>query len=382
MGPTVTDKMLRKERTREHRIALLVPSMRGGGAERAMLGLATGFSERGIPVDLVLVKAEGEYLSQLPERVRLVNLDSNRTAGSILKLVRYLRLEQPASLLSTLAQTNVVALLAKLMLGKHLHVVTRMENTFSEMFDDGSFKQRQTLRLLKMLLPTADGIAAISQGVADDLCKLIPVACHKVMTIYSPVVWPNHSNKAAAPVEHPWFDNGSVPVVLAAGRLTSVKDHATLLRAFARVLCSRPARLLILGVGPERENLLKLADHLGLSQCVDLPGFDPNPFVYMSRSRVFVLPSKYEGFGNVLPEAMACGTPVVSTDCRSGPREILEDGRWGRLVPVGDWHAMAEAILDTLDNPIPSDQLISRASDFSSDASIDRYLEVLTGSSN
>ena len=171
-------------------------------------------------------------------------------------------------------------------------------------------------------------------------------------------------------------------MVLAAGRLTSVKDHATLLRAFARVLCSRPARLLILGVGPERENLLKLADHLGLSQCVDLPGFDPNPFAYMSRSRVFVLPSRYEGFGNVLPEAMACGTPVVSTDCRSGPREILEDGKWGRLVPVGDWRAMAEAILDTLDNPIPSDQLIFRASAFSSDASIDRYLEVLTGNSN
>ena len=127
---------------------------------------------------------------------------------------------------------------------------------------------------------------------------------------------------------------------------------------------------------------MNLATSLGISEQVDLPGFEDNPFAYMSRSAVFALSSRYEGFPNVLVQAMACGTPVVSTDCRSGPREILEDGKWGHLVPVGDWRAMAEAIIDTLDNPTPSDQLIARASDFSADASIDRYLEVLTGSPN
>ena len=161
-----------------------------------------------------------------------------------------------------------------------------------------------------------------------------------------------------------------------------MKDQATLLRAFAGVIRSRPARLVVLGVGPEREKLLELAKSLNVSQLMDLPGFEVNPFAYMSKSKVFVLSSRYEGFPNVLVQAMACGTPVVSTDCRSGPREILEDGRWGHLVPVGDWRTMSEAILGTLDNPVPSDRLIARASDFSADASIDLYLEVLTGSPN
>ena len=184
------------------RVSLLVPSMRGGGAERAMLGLATGFSERGIPVDLVLVKAEGEYLSQLPERVRLVNLDSNRTAGSVLKLVRYLRRERPGVLLSTLAHASVVALFARLILLGRLRTVVRMENTFSEMFEKGTIKQRLTLRILRLLLPTADGVVAVSQGVADDLHGLNPDISRKVVAIYNPVVLPEIADLAAAPVSH------------------------------------------------------------------------------------------------------------------------------------------------------------------------------------
>ena len=379
-GAPVTDLQMEQERTFQYRVSLFVPSLRGGGAERAMLALAAGFADRGAQVDLVVVRAEGEFLSEVPEGVRLINLNSSRTAASFLKLVRYLLRERPSVLLSTLAHANVVALAAKLMLQWRLRVVVRMEITFSEMFVNGQFKQRQTLRLLKLMLPAADGIVAISEGVADDLRELVPVASHKVMTIYSPVVLPDHIEKAAAPVQHPWLLGGGAPVVLSAGRLTTVKDHATLLRAFAEVIRSRPARLVILGVGPERDNLLGLAQRLKVSRYVDFPGFEINPFSYMSRSKVFVLSSRFEGFANVLPEAMACGTPVVSTDCRSGPREILEHGKWGRLVPVGDWRTMAEAILETLDSPVPSERLIARASDFSADASIDRYLEVLTGS--
>ncbi len=367
--------------TREH-IALYLPSLAGGGAQRSMLGLAIGLVDRGIPTDLVLVRAEGEYLNEVPSDVRLIDLHSRRTATSFPRLVRYIRREQPTAMLSTLAHASVFALTSKLTFRGRLRVVARMENTFTEAFENGSFKQRQTLRLLKLLLPAADRIVGISHGVADDLRELVPAAKHKILSIYSPVVWPDHAEKAAAPVDHPWFDAGTVPVLLSAGRLTTVKDHATLVRAFAEVLNSRPARLVILGVGPERENLLDLAKRLEVAQHVDLAGFKSNPFAYMSKSKVFVLSSRYEGFGNVLPEAMACGTPVVSTDCRSGPSEILEDGKWGYLVPVGDWSAMAEAIIDTLDNPLPPDQLIDRASDFSADASIDRYLEVLTGSPN
>ena len=362
-------------------IALFVPSLHGGGAERVILDIATELANRAIPVHLVLVKAEGHYRDLVQEGVRVIDLDSHRTAASLLKLVRYVRRERPTALLSTLAHANVVALLAKLLIGGRLRVVARIENTFSEMFDSGGFKQRQTLRLLKLMLPLADGIVAVSQGVAEDLRRAIPSVSQKVTTIYNPVL-PNQVRQATAPVEHPWFDDDGPPVILSAGRLTAVKDHATLLKAFAEVLTFRQARLVILGEGPERENLLMLATCLNVSQHVELPGFKINPFAYMSKAKVFVLPSRYEGFPNVLAQAIACGTPVVSTDCRSGPREILEDGKWGHLVPVGDWSAMAEAILDTLDNPIPPDRLISRASDFSADASIDRYVELLTGSPN
>ena len=274
----------------------------------------------------------------------------------------------------------MIALVAKLLLRGRLRVVTRIANTFSEEFATGSFKHRQALRLLKALFPVADGIVAVSQGVADDLIERNPNISSKVTTIYNPVVRPQIVEQSQTPAEHVWFSHGVAPVVLSVGRLATAKDHVTLLKAFALVLLRRRVRLVILGDGPERETLLELAERLQLSEHVYLPGFKVNPFTYMSKAGVFVLSSRYEGFPNVLVQAMACGTPVVSTDCRSGPREILEDGKWGPLVPVGDWRAMAQAILETLDNPIPSEQLISRASTYSADVSIDRYLEILTGS--
>ena len=361
-------------------IALFVPSLHGGGAERVILDIAAELVNRAIPVHLVLVSAEGHYRDLVPEGVRLINLNSHRTAASLLKLVGYIRQERPAALLSTLAHANVIALVAKLILRGRLRVVTRIANTYSEELATGSFKHRLALRLLKLLLPTADCIVAVSQGVADDLINLGPAISRRITTIYNPVVRSEMFEQASAPVKHRWFQDESIPMVLSAGRLTTVKDHSTLLRAFAEVVRSRPARLVILGEGPERENLLGLSEQLGISQQVDLPGFEVNPFAYMARSRVFVLSSRYEGFPNVLVQAMACGTSVVSTECRSGPSEILGGGKWGRLVPVGDWNTMSEAILETLDNPIPSDRLISRASCFSAEASVDRYLEVLTGS--
>ncbi len=363
-------------------IALFVPSLHGGGAERVILDIATELANRGVPVDLVLVKAEGHYLDLVPNGVRLIDLNSHRAAASLLKLIRYIRREQPTALLPTLTQANVIALVAKLLLRGRLRVVTRIANTYSEEFATGSFKHRVALSLLKFLFPVADSIVAVSQGVADDLSKMHPAVSARVATIYNPVFRAEMVEQAAAPVNHSWFETETAPVVVSVGRLATVKDHATLLRAFAEVLRSRQARLVILGEGPERENLLELAARLSVSQYVDLPGFKLNPFAYMSKAKVFTLSSRYEGFPNVLVQAMACGTPVVSTDCRSGPREILEDGKWGPLVPVGDWRAMAGAIIETLNNPVPSNRLISRAAVYSADASIDRYLEVLTGTVN
>ena len=360
-------------------IALFVPSLHGGGAERVILDIAGELVNRGIPAHLVLVRAEGHYRDMVPEGVRLIDLDSHRTAASLLKLVGYVRQERPAALLSTLAHANVIALVAKIMRRGRLRVVVRMANTYGEELASGSFKHRQALRLLKLLLPRADGIVCVSEGVADDLCTRVPAAGPRIETVYNPVVSPSLTEKAEEAVDHPWFNGTGPPVVLSAGRLTAVKDHVTLLRAFAEVVESRPARLVILGEGPERENLLELASRLGIAEKVDLPGFKTNPFAYMARASAFVLSSRYEGFPNVLVQAMACGTPVVSTDCRSGPAEILEGGRWGRLVPVGGWRSMADAIVETLDNPAPADHMVRRASVYSVEASVDHYIRVLLG---
>ena len=359
--------------------ALFMPSLHGGGAERVMLEIASELVRRDLPTHLVLVRAEGEYRELVPEGVELFDLNSRRTATSLLKLVGYIRRERPVAVLATLIHANVVAVLAKVLLGGRVRVVTRIANTYSEELTSGRFKHRLALRLFGWLTPLIDGIVCVSQGVADDLRMSVPASSQKIETVYNPVMRQNIAEEAAKSVDHPWFEGAELPVVLSAGRLTTVKDHATLLRAFAEVLHSRPARLVILGEGPEHANLLKLAERYRVAHRVDLPGFKINPFAYMSKASLFVLSSRYEGFPNVLVQAMACGTPIVSTDCKSGPGEILEDGKWGRLVPVGDWRRMADAIAETLDAPVPSEQLVRRASDFSAEASVHRYLEVLTG---
>ena len=361
------------------RVALFTASMRGGGAERVMLTLAAGFAERGVGVDLVLVKAEGEYMDMVPEGVRVVDLDSRRTLTAVPRFLRYVHRERPAAVLSTLPASDAAVLVAKLIYGSRIRVVVRQANTFTDSLRDRTFKTRRVMGVVRSLMPFADRIVAGSDGVATDLRLQAPRAASKIITIYNPVVAPGLAEQAAAPVEHPWFGDGGAPVVLAAGRLAPQKDYPTLLRAFAEVVRSRAARLVILGQGVERESLLELAERLGVSDRFDLPGFDVNPFRYMSRASVFVLSSRYEGFPNVLAQAMACGAPVVSTDCRSGPSEMLEGGRWGRLVPAGDWRAMARAIEETLDDPMPAEELKARASVYSVEASVERYLEVVLG---
>ena len=363
-------------------ITLFMPSLHGGGAERVMLEIATELARRGVLVHLVLARAEGHYRDLVPAGVELVDLQSQRTATSLPKLVRYIRRERPTAVLSTLIHANVITLLAKILLGGRIRVVVRIANTYSEEFAGGRFKHRQALRLFRLLAPLADGIVCVSQGVAEDLRRSVPASSGKVSTVYNPVPTPAIVERAEDPPDHSWFNAEGPPVILAAGRLTAVKDHATLLKAFHELVQSRPARLVILGEGPERQNLLQLASRHGLAGQVNLPGFKVNPFAYMSRASVFVLPSRYEGFPNVLVQAMACGTTVVSTDCRSGPREILEDGKWGRLVPVGGWRSMADAISESLDSPIPAEYLVRRASGFSATASVDQYFEILSGGTN
>jgi glycosyltransferase involved in cell wall biosynthesis len=225
----------------------------------------------------------------------------------------------------------------------------------------------------------ADAIVSVSQGVAEDLCQAARLPRQCCITIYNPSVPDDLEKRIAEPAHHPWFVRGSPPVILAIGRLHEQKDFPTLLRAFAQLRRERIARLVIFGTGAPRmrDDLLALARELGVDNDVDLPGFTENVFPYLVRAAVFALSSAWEGWPNVLVEALACGCPVVSTDCPSGPRDLLDKGRYGVLVPVRDSAAMAAAFQRILDEPPEPDRLRERASQFTVASATKHYLDVL-----
>jgi glycosyltransferase involved in cell wall biosynthesis len=225
----------------------------------------------------------------------------------------------------------------------------------------------------------ADNVVAVSTGVAQDLLHTIHLPSAKVQTIYNPAVNSQFYEDANCPLDDPWFTHAAPPVVLGVGRLHRQKDFSLLIRAFSLIRKERSVRRMILGEGEDRPALEALVKDLGLEEDVALPGFVENPYRYMKAAAVFALSSRWEGFGLVLVEAMAVGTPVVSTDCPSGPAEILEGGKWGRLVPVGDAHVLAGAIISALDDPSTPEGIHHRVLDFSVDHLMQQYLDVLFG---
>jgi glycosyltransferase involved in cell wall biosynthesis len=358
------------------RIALFMPSLNGGGAQRVMLTLADGFVRAGLATDLILTQATGEYRDQVPAGVRLVDLGARRSLAGLPALVRYLRREEPAALLSTVSHANLVALWARQLARVPTRVVVRESNTMSDN-SRGSARRRQRLvpSLARRFYPWADGIVAVSEGVARDLVRTTKLPADRIRVLPNPIVTPELTAMAREPLSHPWFAEGEPPVVLAVGRLAKQKDFPTLLRAFGIVRRLRPARLVILGEGTERTALESLAETIGVKAEVAVPGFVPNPFSYMARAGVFVLSSAWEGMPGVLIQALACGVPVVATDCESGPREVLKGGRYGRLVPVGDVEGLAAAITSTLEQPVAAP--LESIGPYTRDAAVSQYLSVL-----
>jgi len=272
--------------------------------------------------------------------------------------------------MASLRTSTTATLLAKRWAGREVRVVIAIRNSMLDM-------DARERGLADMLFPKADGIVTVSRGLADELTSQMSIPRDRVTPIYNPAFTPDLESLSSATPTHRWLRKKGLSVILAVGRLEKQKDHPTLLRAFAR-LAGRPGmRLVILGKGPERASLEALVRELGLEGKVDMPGWEPNPFAFMSRARLFVLSSRWEGFGNVLVESLACGCPVVSTDCPTGPREILEDGRWGALVPVGDDAALAKAMEEALEARPDRDALRRRASFFSVERAAEQYEKVL-----
>ena len=318
-----------------------------------MLLLARGLA-RSHRVDLVAASAQGEFSALVPGGVRLVDLHAKRVLFSARPLVHYLRAARPEALIAAMTHCNVVALVARNLARAQTRIIATEHTELSLVAGHALRLREKSMPLAaRRLYPGADAVVAVSAGVAHDIARITGAPPERTRVIYNPVLTPELFQLAEAPVEHPWFATGSPPVVLAVGRLEPQKDFATLLRAFAQLRRRRDARLLILGEGSQRGALERLQAELGLKDEAQLPGFCPNPFPYMKRAALLALSSQWEGLGLVLVEALALGTAVVATDCRSGPREILQDGRLGRLVPAGDADALAAAIEATLASPPP-----------------------------
>lgn len=358
-------------------VTIFLPSLAGGGAERSMLSVANGLAARGVNVTLALAKAVGPYLQDVRPEVRVLDLKSTTVPRALPGLVRHLRRTRPVAVLSAMSQANVAAALAHRWSGRPGRLVLSERVHPSSLFSEFPGLRTRLLRaLMRLTYPWADAIVTVSQGVADDLTRVLPVAQQRVTTIYNPVVDEQLRKRAQATPTHPWLLSKEAPVILAVGRLIAQKDFATLIDAFALLRRRRALRLLILGEGELRSSLQAYAERLGIGADIALPGFDPNPFAAMRTAAVFVLSSRFEGLPGVLIQAMACGARSVSTDCPSGPREILEDGRWGRLVPVGDAAAMAAAIAAALDDSQPADARV-RAEAFNEERAIAAYAGVL-----
>ncbi len=393
-------------------VGLVLPNLGGGGAERATLALAGALIERGWRVDLMLLRLAGRYRATIPSGVRLWYPAGGRRDGDLLRhcrdrgiavrrlaagpggtlaawrlvwrtwpllrgnwskargigaVARYLREARPQLLFAALPRANNVAVLAAELGGGRVPVIVSIRNNPGLSYSAGE------TAIARRTMKRAQAVVAVSRGVAADAVESFGLDARRVHAIWNPVPAAEIRRLAEQAVAGPWFDPGAPPVVLTVLREAPQKDWATLVAAFGRVRRRLPARLVVLGRLSERyrARIVALARTHGVEADIVFPGFDENPWRYMRRAAVFVLSSRFEGLPNVLVEALACGTPAVSTDTPFGPAEILEDGRWGRLTPVGDAAALADAILETLTgaDPVPAEALMRRADAFSAERS-------------
>ncbi len=396
-------------------IGIVLPNLGGGGTERATLALAGALIERGWRIDLVLLRFAGSYRAAIPPGLRLYyrrlgknprtlldycrdsGIEATKLATDPLATIRmlpslcrafpltgfswsktrgsldaaaYLREARPDLLFSALPRANAASVLAADLTGRSVPVAVSVRNNVSLSY---SRKERAVAR---RLMRRADAVVAVSHGIAADTAESLDLDPGRVHTIYNPKPLAEIRRLAEDEPDHPWFGDGEPPVVLSVLRDAPQKDWATLTAAFGKVRRKVHARLAILGSLSEeyRARILEMAGNFGVVDDIAFLGFDENPFRYMRRARLFALSSRWEGLPNVLIESLACGTPVVSTDAPYGPAEILDNGLWGRLTPVGDAEAMAQAIIDSLEgDTVSAEALRCRAEDFSAERSVTAY---------
>jgi glycosyltransferase involved in cell wall biosynthesis len=340
-------------------VSFFLASLRGGGAERVMLTIINELASSGAKVTLILLRAEGPYLNKIHKSVKVVNIGRQRTILSLPFMVHYFRKNKPDVVISALPHINMVTCWAQRISRIKSKTIITEHNTLSR-----SVKYSTTIRgrwlpfFMKLTYPLADTVVAVSNGVADDLSNMLKLPRADITVVYNPVVSDFLVKSSQKKIDHAWLESERTPVILGVGRLTEAKNFATLIKAFSILVENIPAKLIILGEGKQRGHLENIIKQLNLTDKVDLPGFIENPYPFMKKCELFVLSSIWEGLPTVLIEALSLGAKVISTDCHSGPREILEDGKWGTLVPINNVNSLAQAMLDSLQkntNPAESE---------------------------
>lgn len=365
------------------RVLILLPNLQGGGAERLHVHLAHHWNSQGLKVIFALMSRRGDLLDLLPEGVDIVDLGADRIREVVLPFARYLRNTRPDVIVAAMWPLTSAAVLAWRIAGKpgrlYLSDHIRLSDSCVEELEISPYLVSAALRIT---YPLASGLIAVSQGVKKDMCKLGGLPESRVKVIYNPTAIGIAPHRESAQVRDALWGAGFVHHILSVGTLKKQKDQATLIKAFARLPANLNAKLTILGEGSLRFELAALIAQLGLQDSVEMPGFVVDPYPWFRSADLFVLSSRWEGFGNVIVEALECGVPVVSTDCPSGPAEILAGGRYGRLVPIQDPTALATAIAQSLAEPVDRNILMRRAKDFTVSVIADQYLAYMTAPQN
>lgn len=363
-------------------ITFFIPNLQIGGAERTVVRLSNKLTELDHNVEVVVTTDQGELKSEFNREVDIINLGVKTipnigVLSSVPHLIKFFKNSSPDIFVSFMKHSNIAALIAHQFVPGAGPIIISERNPPSQTLNNNHKLRKVTiLSLMKICYPHADAITSLSNGVAKDLAACIDIDSRNIQTIYNPVYNSKLVGMMNEEVHHRWFENNDLKTVIGVGTLKPQNDFSTLISAFSMVIKRRDARLIIVGEGEQRNELETLVQRLGLEQVVELPGQINNPFPYMKEASLFVSSSAWEGFGNVIVEAMACGCPVVATDCLSGPREILQDGEYGPLVPVGQPDKMADAIITTLDNPPSSKKLVERAQTFSADRITKEYISL------
>lgn len=356
-------------------IAFLIPDLRGGGAQKMLINLANWFATKGIRTDLIIINSAGNYAGLISPQVTVKSFGKSRSFYAIFSLIRYMRRDRPDVMFSALFYINIILLFAQRLAGVDIKTVISERNHMTRSFASyTSILKHFWLKIIRFIYPKASHIIGISDGVCDDLKTLLPPKTHhKIETIYNPVVTSSFDDSSSKVIS--LFPEWASVKIIASGRLVPQKDYPTMLNAFARYLKGNPnAYLVILGTGILENQIHDLSEQLGLNDNIQFAGFIDNPLAAMQEADVFLMTSQWEGFGNVIVEALHCGLKIVVTDCPSGPAEILANGKHGILCPVGDADEVANALAKVERIQSNPEQQKKRAGDFHVDMIGNQFL--------